>query len=177
MEDSQEITMQEEAVTLEPISEETSSFIELASSKTATSKAQVFGILKLLAEMGAYERLRLLSHFTNTPRIGEDEAMAAAEIAHTSVVYVIGDGTGCSKIGKADTPSQRKQTLQTGTSKSLTLHSEVVCRNGRVHEVEARAHALLAHCRLVGEWFKIDPDGAALAVEQAYREVYGAAPA
>lgn len=154
--------------------EGSSAFIRSIISDSDLSDQQILGLLQALSDMSAWERFKLLLPFADTPGISEEAAMAAFETVHISTVYVIADGTGRSKIGKADTPAKRKLALQTGASTPLTLHMEKVCGDGLVHRVEARAHALLAAKRGIGEWFQIDPAGAALVVEQAYDDVYGA---
>jgi hypothetical protein len=70
-------------------------------------------------------------------------------------VYVIQDGHGLCKIGRARNPKHRLQTLATASSTDLTLI--IVWPAKDAAALEAEYHQQWRTCRVRGEWFRI-PD-------------------
>jgi len=68
-------------------------------------------------------------------------------------VYFIG-GRGIVKIGIAEYPRQRLQTLQ--TSSPFPLQLLAICEGGR--KKEKQLHAQFADARQAGEWFVLTPE-------------------
>lgn len=66
------------------------------------------------------------------------------------LVYFIGDGNGCIKIGKSTSPSRRLASLQTAHPRRLEL---IATMPGGAY-MEGRLHEKFADHRLSGEWFK-----------------------
>lgn len=82
-------------------------------------------------------------------------------------VYAVWAGKGPIKIGKASRVKSRLSHLQIGSHQRLAVLQEWERPNGDAGIVEKIAHSLLADHRLSGEWFKVTPDRACEAVEQA----------
>ncbi len=73
------------------------------------------------------------------------------------VVYVISDGNGLFKIGKAVDVSARIKQLQTGNGRKLQLIAFFMCPDDQsAYRLESAAHEALASRRSVGEWFDCD---------------------
>ena len=70
-------------------------------------------------------------------------------------VYVIQDGTGLCKIGRARNVEKRIRSLSTGSSSDLTLVASWPCDDASEHE--ATMHESYSDLRVRGEWFRI-PD-------------------
>jgi len=70
-----------------------------------------------------------------------------------SLVYFI-EGAGCVKIGVAEYPEERLETLQIGSPVSLRLLA--TCKGG--YKKETELHTQFAHLRLHGEWFALTPE-------------------
>jgi len=82
-------------------------------------------------------------------------------------VYVMFDGER-SKIGIALNPRKRREALQSGNPKEITLAFVLMAETKlHAHRVEQEAHRLLAGERLAGEWFAVGWERAAKAVENA----------
>lgn len=62
------------------------------------------------------------------------------------------------KIGRANYPSSRLETLQTGSAATLILVAEYK----NMGDLEGECHKRLKHLRVRGEWFWFDDDVAAL---------------
>lgn len=73
----------------------------------------------------------------------------------TGYVYVIQDGAGLCKIGRAKDVKKRLQTLSTASSSPLTLIAFWECENAG--QREATMHEFWSDVRVRGEWFRI-PD-------------------
>lgn len=90
-------------------------------------------------------------------------------------VYVIAESSmGPSKIGIAANTKQRLAMLQTGNPMVLFLAFSVMVANSLV--VERCAHAVLERHRMAGEWFKVSPDVAFAAVNEAIDMINEAGP-
>lgn len=74
----------------------------------------------------------------------------------TEIVYVIADGTGAYKIGKAQRLSSRLAGLQTGNPRKLQVVIVAACSDATL--VESNLHKQFAHRRLRGEWFVLTPE-------------------
>jgi hypothetical protein len=71
------------------------------------------------------------------------------------VVYLISDGNGLFKIGKAADVSVRMRQLQTGNGRRLQLIAFCMCVDEQAaYQLESSAHRSLARKRSVGEWFE-----------------------
>jgi hypothetical protein len=79
--------------------------------------------------------------------IGQDRA---------GFVYVIQDGSGLCKIGRAKNVEKRIRSLSTGSSSDLTLIASWPCSNAG--EYEAILHQAWRDVRVRGEWFRIPDD-------------------
>lgn len=71
-------------------------------------------------------------------------------------VYVIQDGSGLCKIGRARDVKNRLRSLSTAASSALTLIASWPCSNAA--EYEAILHAAWRDVRVRGEWFRIPDD-------------------
>lgn len=81
-------------------------------------------------------------------------------------IYAIADGDSwrC-KIGIAKCPESRLRQLQTGNASYLQLVYAEGCKDRKMAErCEALCHAFLCEDRIRGEWFKINPQLAALLI-------------
>ena len=78
--------------------------------------------------------------------------------------YVLDGGHGLIKIGRTNTPSARFKAIQAmgGIREMRTWLSPQIEDSSAL---EARAHAALASCRVVGEWFACDFSAAVTVVE------------
>jgi hypothetical protein len=75
-------------------------------------------------------------------------------------VYVIQDGSGLCKIGRARDVGKRIQSLSTGSSSELTLIASWPCDDAG--EREATLHEFWSDVRVRGEWFKLPADAVAV---------------
>lgn len=83
-------------------------------------------------------------------------------------VYVIESEGGMCKIGKANDPARRLQSLSTGHPYKLSVaHVFGMPSEAEAYRVEQTAHVKLASFRMTGEWFRIDPIMACNAIEEA----------
>lgn len=71
-------------------------------------------------------------------------------------VYVIQDGSGLCKIGRAKNVEKRIRSLSTGSSSVLTLVASWPCRDAS--QYESILHETWKAARVRGEWFQIPED-------------------
>lgn len=74
------------------------------------------------------------------------------------IVYLITDNIGSIKIGKTNDISRRLRDLQTGNANVLGIIALFEC--GSMHEatkLEEELHNHFSFCKLIGEWFSIEP--------------------
>lgn len=72
-------------------------------------------------------------------------------------VYVISDGAGCVKIGKAVSIQTRMSELQCGNRNKLSLIVSIMVPNEtKAYELESYLHKLLKKSNAHGEWFYAD---------------------
>jgi len=82
-------------------------------------------------------------------------------------VYVIGSEDGPQKIGMSANPASRLRGLQTSSPHRLKLLAAVDVPATDAVAVERHAHAALSLHHLLGEWFRVTPDQAVTAVQEA----------
>lgn len=85
-------------------------------------------------------------------------------------VYVIENGQGLVKVGKAADPEQRRKSLEQGLQQLGQTLRLVYCTVERpdVGTVERLAHESLSEQRVRGEWFKVSPERAIEAINSAF---------
>ena len=88
----------------------------------------------------------------------------ASAVVATGFIYVIGPLEGAQKVGPTTDPKGRLATLQTGCPHELVLHVALRVPFEEAHEVEGRAHRLLARCCARNDWFDTTPAAAMSAV-------------
>lgn len=93
------------------------------------------------------------------------------ENAVKNFVYVIGSPDGPQKIGIAKDVQKRRKEIQTGSHFVLQLASAIEVPIDLAVHVECYAHWLLRDCRLAGEWFRVSPGRAIVAVREALEAV------
>lgn len=72
----------------------------------------------------------------------------------SSNVYVISDGAGHVKIGKANCIKSRMKQLQIGNANLLKLSLLIICGSeGEANDVERIIHKVLSYCHVRGEWY------------------------
>lgn len=86
-------------------------------------------------------------------------------------VYVIGPPDGPQKIGVAGNVRKRLLAIQTGSHAPVSVAMSVEVFDGHAEHVENYAHWLLRDLRLSGEWFRVTPEQAGNAVQEAVEAV------
>lgn len=131
-------------------------------------------VLDEFVRLGTIGRSNLLA-WSEKPRreLSQEEVWGLLQQAATSSVYLIRNARGQFKIGKADSPEQRKIALSTGSAEELTLVHEFICPDSKALQVERVAQTSLAQQRVRGEWFACTEDEGVDAVEAAWAEAYG----
>jgi len=76
-----------------------------------------------------------------------------------SYIYVAESGDGYIKIGKTNSPAERKATIQSGMGISITKFRAFECEGDSLVS-EKEAHRLLSSLSLFGEWFACKFDDA-----------------
>lgn len=72
-------------------------------------------------------------------------------------VYIVSDGSGCVKIGKASQLERRLRELQTANGNPLTLLASIsVPSSEKAYALETYLHKLLKNSRANGEWFYVN---------------------
>jgi len=88
-----------------------------------------------------------------------------------TVVYVISDGAGHFKVGKAVDVATRIKQLQTGNGRKLSLYAFLPCPDEHVaYKVETFAQRWLEKWKATGEWFLCDAFEVLLALSDAAEE-------
>lgn len=81
-------------------------------------------------------------------------------------LYAIGNQQGLVKVGVTTNPRQRLATLQTAYPFPLQLLG-LWATPGDGYDIEERAHSLLDHYRMRGEWFRVGTTTALASIEHA----------
>lgn len=87
--------------------------------------------------------------------------LSAADMGKSTFVYVIQSGQFI-KIGFSANVEQRVASLQTNLPEKITIIRR--WSTPYAHEIEQKAHRLLKHYRVYGEWFSIKPRIATLLI-------------
>ena len=88
-----------------------------------------------------------------------------------SYVYVITDGRGSCKVGKANDVKKRLAGLQTGNSRRLSVAYKHPCKNpSRANLLESLVHKKLEKYNTIGEWFSVSADVAREVVKKTASE-------
>jgi hypothetical protein len=86
-------------------------------------------------------------------------------------VYVIAAAADAVKVGVARDTWNRLRALQTGHYQKLSIAHQIgFSEEDEAYAIERRAHKLLSPKRAEGEWFKVSPEEAKAAVEQAIKD-------
>jgi len=88
-------------------------------------------------------------------------------MSEPTCLYVITDDAGACKVGVSRSPQRRLRQLQTGASTRLRLARFADEPHILGSEVEAYTHWLLREAQMEGEWFKVTPDAAWVALVAA----------
>jgi hypothetical protein len=83
-------------------------------------------------------------------------------------VYVISDGNGKCKVGKANSVMKRLKQLQTGNPNQLFVVAVLECESCfDAESAERSAHKILEQNRVSGEWFEVSERHAENALYEA----------
>ena len=87
--------------------------------------------------------------------VGSIPTTSTTSASERSYVYLIENGHGHVKIGRAARPEVRLRELATGSSTALRIVHHRRMARWRAARFETALHGLLAHFRLAGEWFDL----------------------
>ena len=91
-----------------------------------------------------------------------------------SYVYVITDGIGNCKIGKANNVKSRLRGLQTANSNKLRIKYKHPCKNqSRAKLLESLVHEKLKKYNTNGEWFSVSANTAKETIKATAKEYSG----
>lgn len=115
---------------------------------------------------------REIAAFLNDAADWLDELEKPSGEPRGPIVYVITDGDGRCKIGKAVDVRKRIKQLQTGNPKPLRLAAYLRCESESLAiQAESASHKAIGNCRLYGEWFQCDVNTALQALYEGGHEV------
>jgi predicted GIY-YIG superfamily endonuclease len=110
---------------------------------------------------------RMLAAFLKHAARWLDETRANKALPSGTIVYLLTDGTGHFKVGKAVNVGSRIKQLQTGNGRRLVLFAYLPCSSETIaYQAESRVKRWLEPYKATGEWFLCEPETAAMALHE-----------
>ncbi len=115
---------------------------------------------------------RMLASFLSRAADWLDKTRANSGFPNGTMVYVLSDGTGHYKVGKAVNIAARIKQLQTGNGRKLSLHAYLPCSDERAaYRVETYVKRWLEPYKATGEWFECESQTVVIALCEAAEEI------